>query len=201
MARWVAETPPDYRGVVHDGRQRDVALHVEVGELLDQRLAGPVRLPEEAEAAAHSGAEGVGLMRTEFLVVGRATMPDEEEQYRAYKKVVTAFGDKPVVIRTLDLAARMKAGEFRERPLQGKTLAMIFTKSSTRTRVSFDNKEVRLPKGVDEGTAVLSWVGIRADALYVPALVLVAAVIAVHVRPGLAQQPEAREQDEPADEE
>lgn len=42
------------------------------------------------------------------------------------------------LIQTLDLAARMKAGEYRERPLQGKTLAMIFTKSSTRTRVSFE---------------------------------------------------------------
>ena len=49
-------------------------------------LRANVDLPEEAEHAAHSGAEGVGLMRTEFLVVGRATMPDEEEQYRAYKQ-------------------------------------------------------------------------------------------------------------------
>jgi phosphotransferase system enzyme I (PtsI) len=66
-------------------------------------LRANVDLPEEAEAAAHSGAEGVGLMRTEFLVVGRATMPDEEEQYKAYKRVVEAFGDKPVVIRTFDV--------------------------------------------------------------------------------------------------
>jgi phosphoenolpyruvate-protein phosphotransferase (PTS system enzyme I) len=62
-----------------------------------------VDLPEEAEKAAHSGAEGVGLMRTEFLMVGRTTMPDEEEQYRAYARVVDAFGDRPVVIRTFDL--------------------------------------------------------------------------------------------------
>jgi phosphotransferase system enzyme I (PtsI) len=66
-------------------------------------LRANVDLPEEAEAAAHSGAEGVGLMRTEFLVVGRAAMPDEEEQYKAYTKVVKAFGDKPVVIRTFDV--------------------------------------------------------------------------------------------------
>jgi phosphotransferase system enzyme I (PtsI) len=66
-------------------------------------LRANVDLPEEAEAASHSGAEGVGLMRTEFLVVGRASMPDEEEQYKAYKKVVQAFGDKPVVIRTFDV--------------------------------------------------------------------------------------------------
>src|SRR6478672_12211189 len=55
-------------------------------------LRANVDLPDEAEHAAHSGAEGVGLMRTEFLVVGRASMPDEEEQFKAYKKVVTAFG-------------------------------------------------------------------------------------------------------------
>ncbi|HET7321822.1 MAG TPA: ornithine carbamoyltransferase [Longimicrobiaceae bacterium] len=42
------------------------------------------------------------------------------------------------LIATLDLAARMKCGDYREQPLQGKTLAMIFTKSSTRTRVSFE---------------------------------------------------------------
>src|SRR5204862_2857087 len=49
------------------------------------------------------GAEGVGLMRTEFLVVGRATMPDENEQYMAYRRVVEAFDGKPVIIRTFDV--------------------------------------------------------------------------------------------------
>jgi phosphotransferase system enzyme I (PtsI) len=66
-------------------------------------LRANVDLPEEAGFAARSGAEGVGLMRTEFLVVGRATMPDEEEQYRAYRHVVEAFGGRPVVIRTFDV--------------------------------------------------------------------------------------------------
>jgi phosphotransferase system enzyme I (PtsI) len=66
-------------------------------------LRANVDLPDDAELAAHSGAEGVGLMRTEFLVVGRATMPDEEEQYRAYTKVVRAFDNHPVVIRTFDM--------------------------------------------------------------------------------------------------
>jgi phosphotransferase system enzyme I (PtsI) len=66
-------------------------------------LRANVDLPEEAELAAHSGAEGVGLMRTEFLVVGRASMPDEEEQYRAYSRVVDAFDGRPVVIRTYDI--------------------------------------------------------------------------------------------------
>ena len=62
-----------------------------------------VDLPEEAEFASTTGAEGVGLMRTEFLVVGRATMPDENEQYMAYRRVVEAFDGRPVIIRTFDV--------------------------------------------------------------------------------------------------
>ena len=66
-------------------------------------LYANVDIPEDADAAARSGADGVGLMRTEFLVVGRTTMPDEEEQYRAYRRVVESFGESPVVIRTFDI--------------------------------------------------------------------------------------------------
>lgn len=66
-------------------------------------LRANVDLPEEAEFAAQTGAIGVGLMRTEFLVVGRASMPDEEEQYEAYRQVVEAFAGHPVVIRTYDV--------------------------------------------------------------------------------------------------
>jgi phosphotransferase system enzyme I (PtsI) len=66
-------------------------------------LRANVDFPEEAEFAARSGADGVGLMRTEFLVVGRTSMPDEEEQYRAYKRVAESFDGAPVVIRTFDI--------------------------------------------------------------------------------------------------
>lgn len=62
-----------------------------------------VDLPEEAEQAATSGAQGVGLMRTEFLLMGRATVPDEEEQYKAYSKVIKAFNGGTVIIRTFDV--------------------------------------------------------------------------------------------------
>jgi phosphoenolpyruvate-protein phosphotransferase (PTS system enzyme I) len=76
-------------------------------------LRANVDLPEEAELAATSGAEGVGLMRTEFLVVGRATMPDEEEQYKSYTRVVKAFGGRPVVIRTFDIGGdKLPTGGF-----------------------------------------------------------------------------------------
>ena len=66
-------------------------------------LYANVDIPEDADTAARSGADGVGLMRTEFLVVGRTTMPDEEEQYRAYRRVLESFGERPVVIRTFDI--------------------------------------------------------------------------------------------------
>ena len=76
-------------------------------------LRANVDIPEEAEAAARSGAEGVGLMRTEFLVVGRASMPDEDEQYRAYRRVVEAFAGMPVVIRTFDIGGdKLPVGGF-----------------------------------------------------------------------------------------
>ncbi|MDQ6717914.1 MAG: phosphoenolpyruvate--protein phosphotransferase [Gemmatimonadota bacterium] len=76
-------------------------------------LRANVDLPEEAAQAASSGAEGVGLMRTEFLVVGRATMPDEEEQYRAYSHVVDVFNGQPVIIRTFDVGGdKLPVGGF-----------------------------------------------------------------------------------------
>lgn len=57
----------------------------------------------EARAAAESGAEGVGLFRTEFLFMEREELPSEDEQYAAYKEVSEAFPGKPVIIRTLDV--------------------------------------------------------------------------------------------------
>jgi len=66
-------------------------------------LRSNIDLPGEAANARTHGADGVGLYRTEFLVVGRNTAPGEEEQYRAYRKVVEAFPGLPVVIRTFDL--------------------------------------------------------------------------------------------------
>ncbi|HEX8395685.1 MAG TPA: phosphoenolpyruvate--protein phosphotransferase [Longimicrobium sp.] len=66
-------------------------------------LRANIDLPGESDNARIHGAEGVGLYRTEFLVVGRATAPNEEEQFRAYKRVTESFPGQPVVIRTFDL--------------------------------------------------------------------------------------------------
>lgn len=69
------------------------------------RLHGNIEFPHEVEHCLERGADGIGLYRTEFLYLGAATEPDEEAQYQAYAGVVKAMGDKPVVIRTLDLGA------------------------------------------------------------------------------------------------
>lgn len=66
-------------------------------------LRANLDLPAEAGAARAHGAEGVGLFRTEFLVVGRGAPPSEEEQVEAYRGVADAFRGSPVVIRTYDL--------------------------------------------------------------------------------------------------
>ena len=66
-------------------------------------LRANLDLPTEAASARAHGAEGIGLFRTEFLVVGRSVVPGEAEQYQAYRQVVEAFPGHPVIIRTYDL--------------------------------------------------------------------------------------------------
>ncbi|HSK19105.1 MAG TPA: phosphoenolpyruvate--protein phosphotransferase [Longimicrobiales bacterium] len=67
------------------------------------QLRANIDLPGEATAARSHGARGIGLYRTEFFVVGRATAPEEEEQYRCYREVLDVFPDEAVFIRTFDL--------------------------------------------------------------------------------------------------
>ncbi|TDQ36759.1 phosphoenolpyruvate--protein phosphotransferase [Aureibacillus halotolerans] len=66
-------------------------------------LAANIGTPDDIEGALANGAEGVGLFRTEFLYMGRTELPTEDEQFESYKKVLEGMGDKPVVIRTLDI--------------------------------------------------------------------------------------------------
>jgi phosphotransferase system enzyme I (PtsI) len=66
-------------------------------------LMGNVDLPEEIETAVRMGAQGVGLLRTEFLLTGRATLPTEMEQADYFRRVATAFRGHPVIIRSYDL--------------------------------------------------------------------------------------------------
>jgi phosphocarrier protein len=66
-------------------------------------VAANVASSSEAADALANGADGVGLLRTEFLFVDRQTAPDEQEQRAAYQAVLDAMGDKSVIIRTIDV--------------------------------------------------------------------------------------------------
>jgi phosphotransferase system enzyme I (PtsI) len=66
-------------------------------------LMGNVDLPEEIEAALRHGAQGVGLLRTEFLLTGRASLPTEDEQTDYFRRVALAFPAHTVIIRSFDL--------------------------------------------------------------------------------------------------
>lgn len=79
----------DQPAITLDGKQ--VILSANIGEAAD------------IAAVLQSGAEGVGLFRTEYLFINRQALPTEEEQYEAYRQVAEALKPHPVVIRTLDL--------------------------------------------------------------------------------------------------
>ena len=71
-------------------------------------IAANIGSPEDARKADEYGCEGIGLYRTEFLYMDRENLPSEEEQFEAYKAVLEAMGERPVVIRTLDIGGDKK---------------------------------------------------------------------------------------------
>ncbi len=93
--------------------RRQVSLEQKLRETIDKpavtldgvriTLSANIEHAEDAAAVKASGAEGVGLFRTEYLFIDRATLPTEEEQYQAYRSVAAALKPAPVLIRTLDL--------------------------------------------------------------------------------------------------
>ncbi|CAP43171.1 phosphoenolpyruvate--protein phosphotransferase [Bordetella petrii] len=104
--------------MLQEYRDRHVAYMAERAELallrderavtldgIDIVLNANIELPDEAAAALAAGAQGIGLFRSEFLFMGRQSLPDEEEQYQAYASVVRVMGGRPVTIRTLDIGA------------------------------------------------------------------------------------------------
>ena len=69
-------------------------------------LLANIEQPSDAAVAVRAGAVGVGLFRTEFLFMGRnGSLPDEEEQYQAYRDAVDGMQGLPVTIRTIDIGA------------------------------------------------------------------------------------------------
>ncbi|MCA9082503.1 MAG: phosphoenolpyruvate--protein phosphotransferase [Planctomycetaceae bacterium] len=78
-------------------------------------IFGNIEFPEEVQHCIKRGADGVGLYRTEFLYLGGNQEPSEEDHYQAYCQVLQACGERPVVIRTLDIGADKIPARIRDR--------------------------------------------------------------------------------------
>lgn len=88
-ARQAVKSAAQQPAVTRDGRRIEVAANI----------GGP----QDTAVALEYGAEGVGLFRTEFLFLDRTTAPDEAEQLAAYRQAAQAMGERPLIIRTLDV--------------------------------------------------------------------------------------------------
>lgn len=86
-----------------DAQQAQAHLPAETRNGVAIEVVANVASSHEAADAFANGADGVGLLRTEFLFVDRQTAPDVEEQRAAYQAVIDAMGDKSVIIRTIDV--------------------------------------------------------------------------------------------------
>ena len=86
-------------------------------EGIEVSLQANIELPQDVEEALEANADGVGLFRSEFLFLNRDELPDEDEQFAAYRDVAVAMRGKPVTIRTLDLGAdKARPGDDRRSP-------------------------------------------------------------------------------------
>lgn len=115
--RGIVVLDPDQETIENYRRrlQNQASLARRLAQLRDQpavtadgvrvQLSANIEFPHEAATCAERGADGIGLYRTEFLYLGSAVEPTEEDHYNAYSQVVQTIGDRPVVIRTLDLGA------------------------------------------------------------------------------------------------
>ncbi len=115
--RGVVIVGPDEH-IVEEYRLRRTELEVErskLNRLKDTRattldgenvnLLANIEGPKDLNQVKAVNADGVGLYRTEFLFIGRDALPDEEEQYEAYRAVLKSMPGKPVTIRTFDVGA------------------------------------------------------------------------------------------------
>ncbi len=78
-------------------------------------LLANVELPRDTDTAHHGGAEGVGLLRTEFQFMNRPDLPSEDEQYATLRQIVESMRGAPVTIRTLDVGGEKLATALGER--------------------------------------------------------------------------------------
>lgn len=87
-------------------------------------LHANIEIPEDVAQAKAAGATGIGLYRTEFLFMNRSDLPDEDEQFTAYRRVAEAMRGMPVIIRTLDLGADKQSNRDSERTCTNPALGL-----------------------------------------------------------------------------
>jgi phosphotransferase system enzyme I (PtsI) len=104
------------------------------------QLRGNLDLPEELEALAHHGAEGVGLLRTEFMVVGRSGLPNEDEQVEYFRRVARRFPQHPITVRSYDVGGDKFPAGFR---IESEANPFLGWRA---IRVCLDRPEVFLPQ-------------------------------------------------------
>jgi phosphoenolpyruvate-protein phosphotransferase (PTS system enzyme I) len=92
-------------------KSRDVPAATQEGTRV--KLGANIELPDESRVALEHGAEGVGLYRTEFLYVDKKAPPSEEQQLEAFRKVVSAMGERPVTLRTFDIGGDKFVSSFK----------------------------------------------------------------------------------------
>lgn len=88
-------------------RLRDVPAKTRDGQRVGLQVN--LELPRELNQVGECGAEGVGLLRTEFMYMNRSDLPGEEEQYQALAEIVRAMQGRPVTVRTLDIGGEKLA--------------------------------------------------------------------------------------------
>ncbi len=103
LARYRQEAESDRTLAARLESLRDMPAETIDGVRID--LLGNIEFPHEVTQCHERGSNGIGLYRTEFLYLGSDEEPTEETHYNAYRQVVDSMGDRPVVIRTLDLGA------------------------------------------------------------------------------------------------
>jgi phosphoenolpyruvate-protein phosphotransferase/dihydroxyacetone kinase phosphotransfer subunit len=107
------------REAAAERRRAVLARAAEPGALRDGRrveVFANVGSPTEARHAVDQGAEGVGLLRTEFLFLDRATPPDEEEQVAELREIARVLDGRPLIVRTLDAGADKPLPFLRQQP-------------------------------------------------------------------------------------
>ena len=125
---WILANPDQYSlQYYHQCRKRDHAQYLEsiknrdlpavTNDGITINLYANIELATDITAVHETGAQGVGLYRTEYLFMNRHTPPDEEEQFEVYRQTVTQLSGKPLTLRTLDLGADKQLDDER-RPSQ-----------------------------------------------------------------------------------